>query len=114
MAIRVCSAVSGVWSFLRLPPGGIVLAMSKKAMALSDSDSFNSYVELKQKLDEYGEQICTQFVKDDCKSVASANKNLSSNAKQYKQCFEYWYVRFQCKHGGSRRFEGSGIRRNQR
>ena len=54
------------------------------------------------------------FVKHDSKSVKVANKELKSDSQPYSAKFRYRYVRFRCKHGGSIRKRGKGLRPNQR
>lgn len=75
---------------------------------------FNTYEEFEHVFENTCKENNWTFVKSDSKSVKQANKELKSESKPFPERFRYRYVRFRCKHGGSIRKKGKGLRPNQR
>jgi hypothetical protein len=83
-------------------------------IAIAKDSEFDSFAELDAAVTLYCENKHVLFVKNDCKTVASANKPLAPDVPRFHERFVYRFIRYRCKHGGELRTKGCGIRPNQR
>lgn len=89
---------------------------TEQSWRLEVGAEYESFAEFEEDLKSYSEHNFMLFVKDKSTKLNRRDQD-GPRRKAMKLLPEkliYKYIRYKCKHGGKRRFEGRGIRPNQR
>ena len=89
----------------------VTLPTQHETQAMETGSAFDTYESLLREIEEFGQKNNVVFVKHDSKTVETANKKAK---EKFPSHLKFAYVRFVCKHYGSRPSKSKGVRPNQR
>lgn len=89
---------------------------TEQSWKLEVGAEYESFEEFEEDLKSFSEHNFMLFVKDKSIKLNTGSQDgpRTRNKKMLPEKLIYKYLRYKCKQGGKRRFEGRGIRPNQR
>ncbi|XP_063585693.1 uncharacterized protein LOC134763067 [Penaeus indicus] len=89
---------------------------TEQSWRLEVGAEYESFAEFEEDLKAFSDHNFMLFVKDKSAKLSKRDQDgpRRKAVKLFPEKLIYKYIRYKCKHGGKRRFEGRGIRPNQR